>query len=157
MSGFRTTNFDAVAAASPLNREASTIRDGSGDLWDDEAKGQSHWKAPPEPTHKLAKGAPDYTGLRMGRLVVVRFHGLSGKSTPRPVWLVRCVCGDYEVRRAESIGKWLAQEVHPFEEPSCEVCRRVQVLQRRTAKPAKIARRKADEALLDRIAAGGRP
>jgi hypothetical protein len=153
-----TMNFDAVAAATPLDRTASTVRDGSGDLWEAKFRGeQKHWKAPPPPEGALKAGMPDYTGRTFGRLTVVRFHGFSGQSTPVAVWLVRCACGDYEVRRAKTIGKALGGAVPQDHEHSCMACRDVQLLQRRAAKPSTTKTRTAGDALLDALARGEKP
>lgn len=47
---------------------------------------------------KPPKIAPKLTGVRFGRFTVVGMHG-----TIRGVWVVRCACGDYEVRTAKAI------------------------------------------------------
>jgi hypothetical protein len=152
----RTTNFDAIAAAAPLNRTASTVRDGSGDTWEPTMKsGQKHWKAPPLPLEPFiavpgSKWLIDLTGRQVGRLTVVRYHGRSGVSTPEPMWLVRCVCGDYELRRAKSIIKETEND------PCCLICRANDRLRTRTSKTCTKADREAQSALLDRLATKNR-
>lgn len=98
----RTMNFDAIAAAAPLDRQASTVRDGSGDLWaPPEEEGRLHWKAPPVPTAERPENAEDLTGLPFGRgmKVIAYFGSIKGNAR----WIVRCACGDYELRRAKAI------------------------------------------------------
>lgn len=113
----RTTNFDVIAASAPLNREASVVRDGSGDQYEGKApEYHAHWKAPPLPEDQFRPetGGEDMTGVRFGRMVVVRYH----RRHPRlrvAQWLVRCACGDYELRRTRAIKA--AQEDH-----KCQVC-----------------------------------
>lgn len=154
----RTTNFDALAAATPLDRQASVIRDGSGDIWrePDMPSNWAHWKAPPPAEGKLPAGRPNYAGAIFGRLSVIRYHGKSGLSNPQHVWLVRCSCGDYEVRREKSIAKALAGGVaaSPDFAHSCKVCEQVQIIQGRARKANTQAARKTSAALLDRMAEG---
>lgn len=101
MSHMRTTNFDAVVASAPLNRTASVVRDGSGEHWDPVVRAtQAHWTSPP-PMKSPPTVAPDLTGATTGRLRVVGYYGSSKKSGSR--WVVRCTCGDYELRRSKAI------------------------------------------------------
>lgn len=154
----RTTNFDAIAAAAPLNREASTVRDGSGDIWSepDVSGGQLHWKEPPQPLEARPKGVGDISGAKYGRLTVVRYHGRSGVSTPVRVWLVRCACGDYEVRREKSIIRALQGDTPPVTEHSCRVCEHVQILQLKARSKSTKKRRRQDAGFLDRLATAAR-
>jgi hypothetical protein len=143
----RTTNFDTIAAAAPLDRQASVIRDGSGDLW--EAKiGEHvpHWSAPPLPECAKPEAAEDLEGRPIGRMVVVRYHGGGRVNGSR--WLCRCACGDYELRSSKAIKR----NANP--EHGCAKCDKLTYLlgldrhRRNTGKA-----RKASEALLDQIAA----
>lgn len=126
----RTMNFDAIATAAPLNREASTVRDGSGDQWDFSPVEQiDHWKAPPLPTHPRPDALPDLTGKKLGRLTVVRFHGYrEGKNAPA-VWLVRCPCGDYETRRHKTV----VRAADP--DDCCVICKKAEALRKRAMRP----------------------
>lgn len=147
----RTTNFDALAAAAPLDRQASVIRDGSGDLWDGRVQAtQAHWKAPPIPVHERPEDQPDLTGLRQGRLTAIRYHETRTKPR-RHQWLVRCDCGDYEVRRAEVIADHRGEH-----EACCQACDWLRIIRNRVSGPYSVARRKADEAMLGRLAEGQR-
>lgn len=142
----RTTNFDAIAASAPLDRQASVVRDGSGDQWENQhmSTQAQHWKAPPLPTHRRPHNTPDYTGAKIGRMTIVSFHGYSGKSNPVAVWLARCACGDYEVRRADTIKR----NANP--DACCMPCQRAAAICSRDT-TSKSYRRKAG-ALLDRLA-----
>ena len=148
----RTTDFDAVAASAPLDRQASVIRDGSGDLW--EAKineaGQAHWDAPPLPLSAKPANQPELTGHRFGRFVVMRWHGATSKKNPEPAWLVRCSCGDYELRRTKTILR--AGDL----DDCCMKCKVVRTLQGRARKPNTAKTRKIAAAMLDGLAEGAR-
>lgn len=152
----RTTNFDAIAAAAPLDRTASTVRDGSGDMWEPTMKsGQKHWKAPPLPTEPFvavpgSKWRIDLAGRQLGRLTVIRYHGRSGVSTPEPMWLVRCVCGDYELRRAKSIINGTEAN------PCCLICQANDRLRARASRPCTKADRQKQASRLDQIARDSR-
>lgn len=142
----RTTNFDAIATAVPLNREASTVRDGSGDFYDFPIPLHvQHWKAPPTPVGKLGKGAEDLTGRVFGRLTVIRFHGSAGGEWARPIWLVRCACGDYEVRRSKTLRSTTNADA------CCCICQHVKHLRDIGSKPNTKARRMAAARLLDHL------
>jgi hypothetical protein len=142
-------NFDAVAAASPLNREASTVRDGSGDLYEVTVPAHvEHYTAPPKPMMPCPSDVEDLTGFRRGRFTVVRFHHPckdGGK------WLVRCTCGDYEVRRAKALKNGLEQDL------SCYCCLRTDTLRKRGSTQNTRARRRQDEQMLDRLSRGEEP
>lgn len=98
----RTTNFDAIGIATPLNREASVVRDGSGETFVGKVPSwHDHWTAPPIPEGRRPDDKEDLTGRAFGRLTVIRYHKTHKKDGSR--WLVRCTCGDYELRRSRTI------------------------------------------------------
>lgn len=148
----RTTNFDAIAAAAPLDRQASAVRDGSGDQWTPKISDhQQHWKAPPLPASTFqerigGRKQIDFTGKVFGRLTVVRFHGVSGGSKQLAVWLVRCACGDYEIRRAKSLA--YKSEINPC----CHECKALDRLRHIASATNTRAVREEQAAALDRLA-----
>lgn len=147
----RTTNWDAIVTAAPLDAQASAVRDGSGEIYEPpiNSAAQAHWKAPPPALKALGKGHPDLAGHRFGRFTVVRFHGATSKNNPVPTWLVRCACGDYELRRTKTVMK-------PGDPDDCCLeCRAVRLLQKRAAMPNNRKGRRRAEALLDRLANTG--
>jgi len=148
----RTMDFDRIASSHPLDATASAVRDGSGDLYDGPSIGdRQHWKAPPLPLGRKPAHLADLTGRRVGeRLTVVRFHGKSGKSTPVNTWLVRCDCGDYEVRQDKKI----RNGGHP--EDACAICAHARVLRRRAATTSTKRSRELSAKALDNIARQGR-
>jgi hypothetical protein len=144
----RTMNFDAIAAAAPLDAQAGAVRDGRGDHWvaivpDD----VEHWSAPPLPEHERPADVPDISGLVVGCLTVVRYHRTRPSGSQRSRWLVRCQCGDYELRRTRA----LAAPAFPGE-MMCFACQAVETL--RTAHRRDTpADRAEDQALFERLAA----
>lgn len=147
MSGMRTMDFDAVAASAPLDATAAAVRDGSGDVWEAKsATGALHFKAPPKPRGSMPSNMANLTGHVFDRITVIRFHEMTGAG--RAMWLVRCVCGDYEIRRAESLRK---SEGKPA---CCGLCLRLDLLRARTARPVKSRDRTASAAMLDGLSQG---
>jgi hypothetical protein len=143
-----TMNFDAIAAAAPLDAQASVVRDGSGEHYEVTVPAHiEHYTAPPRPQMPRPEGVEDLTGFQRGRFTVIRYHsptGCGGK------WLVRCACGDYELRRAKAIRKGDEQDM------SCFRCVHTDALRRRGSQANNRAKRRADEALLDRLAQGAK-
>lgn len=151
----RTTNFDAIATATPLNREASTVRDGSGDLWSAKIKfPERHWSAPPPPLAKRPKNVADKTGVQIDRLRVVQYHGRAPNRAH--LWLVRCACGDYELRRDKFVTT--RPVLTEGNEHACQACDYLRKIKWHAKNAGSgLGRMKEDAALLDRIAAGERP
>jgi hypothetical protein len=124
----RTTNFDALATAAPLDRQASVVRDGSGDSYERALPGLvvRRWDAPPrlkpltDPSHRLL--LQQYTGQRVGRLTILGVWADApvGKNR-KAIWVVRCLCGYYEGYKFGSIFKIPA-------EACCSHCRQTENL-----------------------------
>lgn len=57
----------------------------------------SHWDTPP-PMRQTPHDAPKLVGIRFGRFTVLGMH----KTLPGS-WVVRCSCGDFEIRKAKAI------------------------------------------------------
>ncbi len=145
----RTTNFDAIATSAPLDRQASVVRDGSGDSFDGRVPDwHSHWKAPPLPEAIRPANCPDLSGTRAGRLTVIRYHGRNPKKGSK--WLVRCTCGDYEIRYAPAIKR--ASEDHKCQ--ACDWFTHVQFVRQNERRG--ITSAGADAARLDDLAAKAR-
>jgi hypothetical protein len=139
-----TMNFDAVVTAAPLDAKASIVRDGSGDLYEVRVPAHvEHYKAPPKAQMPRPEGVEDLTGFSRGRFTAVRYHSPckdGGK------WLVRCTCGDYEIRRAKALRSGDEQDL------SCFICLHTDTLRKRGSSTNTRARRRQDEALLDHFA-----
>lgn len=63
-----------------------------------------HYDAPPK-TFPTPSDVQERTGRKFGRLTVIGFLYGQKKGTPGSRWLVRCVCGQYEVRRGKIIDR----------------------------------------------------
>ncbi|MBP7704178.1 MAG: hypothetical protein KA105_02695 [Caulobacter sp.] len=120
MSGrIKTTDFDAIATSAPLDRQASIVRDGSGDHYVAPMPDhQAHWSAPPLPLAPRPADVEDLTGRTLGQLTVIRYHGRIGSGSR---WLVRCSCGDYELRKTRVI----VRQHSAGSGGRCRVCDRV--------------------------------
>jgi len=57
----------------------------------------AHWKTPPI-TKKVIFDGLNLEGAKFGRFTVIGLH-----KTIRNRWVVRCDCGDYEIRTAKAI------------------------------------------------------
>lgn len=123
MSNRIADNWDRVLSSSPLNATASAVT-GTGEHYDYELDATvRHWKAPPPyraPTH-LQK---PLMGHRQGRLTVL---GVWGRDRAKgTLWLVRCACGDYEVRPSKTV-------LTPNDNAKCDVCQHLDWLQHHEA------------------------
>lgn len=147
MRGLRTTNFDAIAAAAPLDARASAVRDGGGDHWTATLPADvEHWSAPPLPEDERPRDVADISGLVVGRLTVVRYHRTRPSGGRRSRWLVRCQCGDYELRKTRAV----TNAKHP-DQMMCFACQAVETL-RNAGRRDTAADRAEDQALFDRLA-----
>ena len=99
----KTTDFDALATSAPVNRDAAVARDGSGDNYEPKVTqpARLHWDAPPR-LMPLPKEAENLAGRKMGRLTVIGYFGSHHKDRGSR-WVVRCLCGGYEVRTSKAI------------------------------------------------------
>ena len=94
----RTTNWDAVAASTPINADAAMAYVyGYGD---EEPTLLEKAKAT-KPTNPDFK---DLTGFKKGWLTVIAYAG-RGRSTGGACWIVRCLCNRYEFRNAKGLVK----------------------------------------------------
>lgn len=152
----RTTNFDALATAAPLDRQASIVRDGSGDHW--EAKIPEYhlrWIAPPalrtirSLEANAQKLAAEIVGKRHGRLVVLGILLEEGRNK-KARWVVRCDCGYYEARLAKTIRSGDPDRM------MCCACDKADQLRQRSSKPSTGERRRAEEAMLDQLSGGSK-
>lgn len=82
---------DRMATSRPVNRVAGKVVS-RGVHYEPRIKLNQHWQAPPS-MMPVPKGTGDLTGITFGRLEVI---GLSSEFSP--LWVVRCRCGNYELR-----------------------------------------------------------
>lgn len=128
----RTVNYEALAASAPLNRDAAVAMNGRGV---GRPKGPVYPPGyirsdiplpmrPIEKTHLANASFEDLTGRRVGRLVVQGLYAVSNGKTGR--WVVRCDCGQYEVRVAGPLKDLNA----PRDAMCCFECDHVESLKR---------------------------
>lgn len=97
MSGLRTTNWDAVIAAAPLDKQASIIRDGRSAA---EPVTISNSYAD-QPLTRPYMDVPEnnLTGQRFGKVVALGL-GESARKGTTP-WVVKCDCGRFARMKAK--------------------------------------------------------
>lgn len=143
MKGFAHIDFDAVAPLHPSDKVAGRVA----------ARGEHfEWSPAPHHTHSadpIAVRRPsegelkqasfvDLTGVKVARLTVIGIAAeiVSGNGTN---WVVRCVCGSYETRKAKFIKACAAGNNPGEDEPMCDWCNKTRKLQRGIHHPKKAA------------------
>lgn len=98
----RTTDYAALAAAAPVNRQAALARDGHGVRYEAKIEPwQERWDAPPPQERRPAPDLPRLEGRTFGDgMRVLRYHGTRSNGAR---WLVRCRCGWFELRSTKAI------------------------------------------------------
>jgi hypothetical protein len=111
------------------------------------------WIAPPamrQVNDLMPSGREVYrelVGKQFGRLTVLGIL-IEDQKKGEAVWVVRCVCGYYEGRKAKSLRSCPHEQM-------CFVCCRVEALRARGRGRNTKASRKASAARLDTLASGG--
>lgn len=137
---YRQVDFDAVAPLMPFDKTASMVT-GRGESFEySPPKDVVHSETPiatrrATPREKLDPEYVDLTGIRAGRLIVMGIDASSPQEKRR--WVVRCQCGDYEIRRAKVIKRWLEGE--NVSSAMCHECGYTQKLLRGEYNPKKAA------------------
>ncbi len=128
--GFARTDFDTVAPLQPLDEVAGRVTS-KGEHFDFEmSSGQVHASVPlpVRRVERLDKCKPnfrDFTGVRVGRLTVLGISTIKVKDRMR--WVVKCLCGSYEVRKARSLTRYI--DGLNLNEPRCAWCEKTVQLQ----------------------------
>lgn len=90
--------------ATPINRVARRTTVAKGEHYDFDCTEVDptgkHWKSPP-PLRPLPRLAENLKGITFGRLTVIGVYGNHPKKGTS--WVVRCTCGDYEIRYKRAI------------------------------------------------------
>lgn len=112
--------MDRIFSLRPVNRQAAMVTGGGVHYTTPQHRyGNTVWQDTPIPTQPLHKSASEphanLTGLRVGRLVVVGYHGTS-KNGAR--WVVRCVCGSYGLQKGNFLRRAGAEKRAMC--PSCD-------------------------------------
>lgn len=103
------SSWDKVVSSAPINKDAAIARDGSGTSWTPERTLEptfvrSH--APIPIKRRKETWGVDLTGMKVGKLTVLGVADFPGRSQKSlAAWVVRCVCGYYETRKAKTLRK----------------------------------------------------
>ena len=94
------TDYSRIFASAPANATAAKVVSRSGEVFNPNIRrdNRQRWDAPP-PTIPIPENQPQFTnltGVSYGRMRVIGYHGKSR-------WVVRCTCGDYELRSSKAI------------------------------------------------------
>lgn len=93
MTRLKTTNWDAVIASAPLDRQASIIRDGRGEALDVVIENSFKECPPLRPYSDVP--ANDLRGKRFGSLVAIGLSERTGTNGKGAGWVFQCDCGHY--------------------------------------------------------------
>ena len=104
----KTTNWDAVAASAPLDVTAARVMGAVGEpsAFRKKVIGETYRRdfAPPKVKPREVIRGVNLTGLVVGRLTVIGLADLPERNKKRnAAWVVRCVCGAYEMRTARAL------------------------------------------------------
>ena len=120
--------FDRLLTSTPINNAAGTVTSSASAYQSTKQVAQAHWSAPPKMrapnvTELANKEFADLKGRRFGQFIVIGILVEGPKNRyKKQMWVVKCVCGDYESRTARSIrNPENAQD-------RCDYCRQVDYL-----------------------------
>lgn len=139
--GFSKVNLSSLAPLRPINRDAITSITRSEEVFDFNPVGLH--KRTPLPW-RLATEAElanplwvELFGEVVGRLTVVGVYA-GDKQSEYARWVVKCVCGAYEVRRARYIKACLDGHNPGEDEPMCQWCQRTNSINKGYGRKPKI-------------------
>lgn len=139
---YSTVDFDTVAPLMPYDKTASMVA-GKGEHfeWEPENGGKTHSRDPiatraPEAKERFQPGFVDLKGVKIGRFTVM---GIAAelKTCNGQNWVLRCVCGSYETRKAKYIKSCVAGNRE--RDPMCDWCRKTNRLRMGIHDPKKAA------------------
>lgn len=116
------TTFEKIAASVPQNATAGRVVSQRGEHYEPKIDhGDKPHSATPIATRRLGPGELDLTGRRFGRLVTI---GRALKKIGQKTWVVRCVCGSYELRSTGAIKKQTErpEKRHGRPDDRCDAC-----------------------------------
>lgn len=134
--------FDIIAPLMPFDKTASMVA-GKGEHfeWEPENRDKIHSRDPiatrlPEAKERNQPGFLDLKGIKIGRFTVI---GIAAdlKTCNGQNWVLRCVCGSYETRKAKYIKSCAAGDQN--HEPMCDWCRKTNRLRMGLHDPKKAA------------------
>ncbi|MBY5682666.1 hypothetical protein HFO32_10905 [Rhizobium leguminosarum] len=144
MTRLARVDMDAVAPLCPSDKVAGRVASrGEHFEWQPNKSGKIHSDVPlatrsPSNAERALPMFVDLTGHKIGRLSVMGIAA-AYNSTNGQNWVVRCVCGYYETRKAKFIKACVAGKNPGEDEPMCEACGYTRRLQRGFHNPKKAA------------------
>ena len=111
--------FDGTGAL-PINSTAARVV-AKGEHFDTKKKITQRLSVVPMPTRPFPRsGHENLTALKVGRFTVLGLH-----AQEKHLWVVRCVCGNYETRNARAIKN------KKNDKDCCQICRQKLFLRKR--------------------------
>jgi hypothetical protein len=93
-------DFDFTQTSRPVNSTAANVLR-PGEHYETKKKiTVLHWDAPPKIKEFHGPENENHTGKKFGRLTVFGYYG---KVKDMGMWIVRCSCGKYTIRRSKAI------------------------------------------------------
>jgi len=111
-------SVEKIITSKPINKTAKLVTSKGIEYKPNKKITQKHWEVCPQSKSK-PKEIKNISGLKFGSFTVVDYFD----SNPQR-WICRCVCGDYEIRKAKAI---INTENNI---DSCDNCRHLRFLQR---------------------------
>ncbi|MGQ3213796.1 MAG: hypothetical protein ACT6U0_20010 [Shinella sp.] len=134
MTGYARVDMASVAPLLPADKVAGRVASrGEHFEWSPTLAGKVHSADPlttraPTPQELGQPQFVDLKGVRIGRLTVL---GIAAEviSKTGTNWVVRCVCGSYETRKAKYVKACKAGNNPGNEDPTCDWCGKTRRLQ----------------------------
>lgn len=144
MTGFARVDLNSVAPLYPSDKVAGRVSaKGEHFEWAPKLAGKVHSAEPlairaPTPQQIANPEFVDLKGVKIGRLTVL---GMAAEifSSAGTNWVVRCVCGAYETRKARYIKACKGGKNPGDGEPMCDWCNKTRKLQLGFSDPRKSA------------------
>lgn len=131
MTRLARVDMDAVAPLYPSDKVAGRVA-GRGEHFEFTPNDAHHSDLPIQtraatPRERNDPNYRDLTGVKVGRLSVLGLAAFSTQENRR--WVVRCVCGCYEVKKSKYIRKCISGEIGETHEAMCLWCLKSRKLQ----------------------------
>lgn len=132
MTAPRTTNWDALIASAPMNKDAAVARDGRGISFEPPAKALTNALDAPPPL-KPYTDVPEnnLTNQRFQKLTVLGLRDLPGRGSGAS-WVCRCDCGRYACFTSKALKKHRAEG-----RAMCSECDYIEAIKAGSHRPTK--------------------
>jgi hypothetical protein len=117
-------DYDFIATGKPVNRTAASVLS-KGEHFDIEVPDYIYCKGlPPKINDFTGPRKEDLEGVVFGRFTVMGFYEKKKNGGNRGMWVVRCRCGNYSLRRGNGIKRSIARG----KDSCCYVCDKIKRL-----------------------------